>query len=65
MKRDFPQLFWGLVALAALIAAQAVQLAQRSGDEISVTGSVRQSTVSDVGSVALTVTDTQTTAQAA
>lgn len=47
MRREFPQLFWGLVALAvallvaALIAAQAVGQARRSGDEISVTGSAR------------------------
>ncbi len=69
MKREFPQLFWGLVALAlalllaAVIAAQAVGQARRSGDEISVTGSARQSIVSDVGSVSMTVSDTQNTAQ--
>ncbi len=68
MKREFPQLFWGLVALAlallvaAFIAAQSVQQARRAGDEISVTGSAKQSIVSNVASISLTVTDTRYTA---
>lgn len=68
MKREFPQLFWGLVVLAlalllaAFIAAQSVQQARRAGDEISVTGSAKQSIVSDVASISLTVADTRYTA---
>lgn len=69
MKREFPQLFWGLVALAvalllaAFVAAQAVQQARRSGDEISVTGSAKVGIVSDRASLSVTVSDTQNTAQ--
>ena len=71
MKREFPQLFWGLVALivalllVAFIAAQAVQQVRRSGGEISVTGSARVGIVSDQASLSVTVSDTQNTAQAA
>jgi uncharacterized protein len=71
MKREFPQLFWGLLALAlalllaAFIAAQAIQGARRAADEISVTGSAKVGIVSDQASIALTVSDTQNTAQAA
>ena len=50
--------------LAAFIAAQAVQQARRSGDEISVTGSARVWIVSDRASLSVTVSDTQNTAQA-
>jgi len=51
--------------LAAFIAAQAVQQARRSGDEISVTGSARVGVVSDRASLSVVVSDTQNTAQAA
>ena len=51
--------------LAAFIAAQAVQQARRSGDEISVTGSARVGIVSDWASLSVAVSDTQNTAQAA
>ncbi|ADV67661.1 SIMPL domain-containing protein [Deinococcus maricopensis] len=71
MKREFPQLFWGLVVLAlalagaAVFTVAAVRDARRANDEITVTGSAKRSITSDNAMVRLTVSNTGFTAREA
>lgn len=71
MPRRFPQLFWGLIALAvALVAASAlgasaIRDAKRAGDQLEVTGSARRAIRSDFVVWRLSVTSQAPTLQEA
>ncbi|HEX2092147.1 MAG TPA: SIMPL domain-containing protein [Longimicrobiaceae bacterium] len=71
MSERFPQLFWGLVALAAglvlaaLLGAGAIRSAKRAGDQIEVTGSARRPIRSDYAVWRLSVSAQSLTPQEA
>jgi uncharacterized protein len=71
MSERFPQLFWGLVALAAglvlaaVLGAGAVRDAKRAGDQIEVTGSARRPIRSDFAVWRLAVASQSLTPQEA
>ncbi|HEX2191061.1 MAG TPA: SIMPL domain-containing protein [Longimicrobiaceae bacterium] len=71
MSERFPQLFWGMIALAlalvasAAVGAGAVRDARRSGDQLEVTGSARRPIRSDFAVWRLSVSGQAPTLQEA